>query len=97
MTKAVGCCSGPGGHRGISWLLPVAIEACKSCEVISSICASVATSILGKKLKFAVTGMPGVGKTALFDQVWDRAYKRGYKLERCINFFRLNHQKAHCS
>jgi GTPase SAR1 family protein len=65
------------GH--LSWALPLAKEALKDPDRISSAWDRVTGALLGKKRTIAFTGMQGVGKTVLLDHLTGRAYQQGYK------------------
>ena len=60
------------------WLLPAAKEAYKNREQIRNVLGALSEKLLGKKQTIAITGISGIGKTLLFDQLTGNADASGY-------------------
>lgn len=61
------------------WLIPVAKEAYDHRQEILSTWERISAALFGKKRSVIFTGMPGVGKTVLFDHLSGKAYNQGYQ------------------
>jgi hypothetical protein len=61
-----------------AWVLPAVKEAWKHREEILGLWQRVAARLFGSNRKIAFTGMPGAGKTVLFDYITAQAFKAGY-------------------
>jgi hypothetical protein len=61
-----------------SWMLPAAQQAYKHRKDLLSAWERLTATLFGEKKAIAFTGMPGVGKTVLFDHLIGRAFRRGY-------------------
>ena len=64
--------------EGLSWILPAVKEAYENREEIAKLWEKVAALVFGREKSIALTGVPGAGKTVLFDHLTGAAFKAGY-------------------
>lgn len=66
--------------ESVNWAIPAAKEAYDHREKIRKGIEWLTDYLLGKRSSIVFTGMPGVGKTVLYDFLCGNAYSPGYQL-----------------
>lgn len=62
-----------------TWVLPASRELWRQRKDVLGALDKLRAFLLGKKVRIACTGMPGVGKTVLLDHITGRAFQAAYK------------------
>jgi GTPase SAR1 family protein len=69
-----------------NWVVPIAGYLLKNPELVTSTWGRINNIIFKKKVRIAFTGMSGVGKTVLFDQLTGKGLKPEYPTARPLTF-----------